>query len=286
MSNYDNLQEQWAEEVSLLLADQIALGGALALEKYASADEIESVKEWIQTMNPRRISRINNQNALKKSDITFHLKYLGLEEPLQLKNWQLELNETFELCLSDNYDWNNALYGLKLAYNELLDNLNDSSNCALDMSLFVTGGFSLGRMAAGDWIGGGAQLLKIAPKIHSNFQRSSNVEKRLTLSFKRWDLEVTRFNWSTFCWRQKAKEHLKHYFLRTFSYIIWDSSDEIDQFVMTLQYMITVLREEIEDESEKKIIDYSIGIETNTCPHCNISYQPEIVFCDNCQVGL
>ena len=289
MVDYDQLHEVvdvWADKISKLLADSIAIGAALALEDYCSTQKVEDFVEWIQKLDPELILEITNDYLLEVNDVVEWLEQpfeaAELEHILRDEDFLQEVLEMVALCNQEDSDWENALTGLNFAYNDVLMAYEEENSSSKYFYLGFAAGTTAFRLASGDWIGGGVGAIKVVDQLTQLGEGDAAFERILV----RWDLEVERFQWSTFHWRYQAEIRMYQFLIHMLTRITYDDQEGCDFLQFTLEHMIDELTTLSEEVAAKKVTDFTVGIENNSCPRCFTQYSPEIEYCDICEVGL
>jgi len=289
MVDYEQLHETadiWADKVSKLLADSIAIGAALALEDYCSTQRVDDFVGWIEKMEPELILEITNDYLLELSDVVEWLEppleVAELEYLLEDEEFLQRINEEVLLCNQEDSDWENALTGLSYAYYDVLNAYEEENSSSKYFSLGFAAGTSAARFAAGDWIGGSVGAIKVVGQLTRLGESNAAFERIL----HRWDLEVQRFQWSTFHWRYEVEMRLYRLLLNLLTRITYEEQEGCDLLQLTLEEMIDELTTLSEEVEAKKVTDFTVGIESNSCPRCGTQYPAEIYYCDICEVSL
>lgn len=270
----------WVDQISDMLADQVGIGGMLALLEYEDIHRVSTIGELVEPFELEIMLNLTNNEMLQTQHIFTILERVTLASGFEALCDMDEAVKCVENCIEDDADWERALSGLMYARMDLLDAEPDHMMRAFNIGRHLGSGVIRA-------IGKDPRAIIDGLKVGSELIKWSRADAKFERAIERWDLEVSRFAWSTLKWRDNAKEHLKELLDNAAEQAAFNvDEDQFEDVLLAMQQDITAYGAEFQRKSEQRFVDFNVGIEDNSCPRCQRQYPADVDYCHNCQVGL
>lgn len=191
-------------------------------------------------------------------------------------------DSVWERIMREDGGWERSLAELASASNSVYEEKPSTLDTVRTMA--TSGALGVAGVALGPvgLVGAFATSYFLGQKGAEGFERA----------LERWDGAVGRFvdatqTWSEIAQRHMEKEKFLHRVAHTARRELESLGDPEVAELVVLQMLedLNELKPEPQRDSSHEI-DFTAGIETNSCPRCGRSYPNNVVWCEICEVGL
>ena len=274
------MEHKWIEQMAEMLADQVGIGAMISLLEYEDIHRVDNMSTLVEPFEPETILSLTNSEMLQTRHIFTLLERVTLASGFAELCDMDEVVKCVAACIEDDADWERALEGLIYAKDDLLNaepqHMQRVFNIGRHLGSGVIRAMSQDPTAIVDGLKVGAELIKW-----------SQADAKFVRAAERWDLEVSRFTWSTLTWRSNAKKSLKLLLDDVAERAIHNSDVAYFEDVLSaMQQDVLAFGTAFQRRAEQRFVDFNAGIEDNSCPQCRKQYPAGVVYCQKCQVGL